>query len=113
MTTTLTRTAPRRRMRTSSARPAPETHNTSVAILNRVLGRVETPFTADAARALARLRFDKSDLRRMNQLAVKARKGTLDDAEREEAEHYNSVSHLLALLQAKARAALSDKPLDS
>ena len=42
----------------------------------------------------------------MNRLAAKARRGNLTAAERAEAEQYNLVSHLLALLQAKARKTL-------
>jgi hypothetical protein len=45
----------------------------------------------------------------MNVLSAKARKGKLTDRERMEAEQYNLVSHLLALLQARARAALEDE----
>ncbi|MBI1903018.1 MAG: hypothetical protein HYS13_18115 [Planctomycetia bacterium] len=78
---------------------------TGVAILSRVLEPGEETLSPDAARALLSLRFQKADKRRMNQLAAKARKGTLTAKERFEAEQYNLVSHMLAFLQAKARGA--------
>ena len=62
--------------------------------------------TADAARTLLSLKFEKTDERRMEKLAAKARQGALTDQERFEAEQYNLVSHMLALLQAKARHVL-------
>lgn len=83
-----------------------ENPNSGVAILNRVLMPDDGAMTPDAARTLLSLKFDDKDERRMNRLAAKARKGTLTDRERFEAEQFNMVSHMLALLQARARAAL-------
>jgi uncharacterized protein YnzC (UPF0291/DUF896 family) len=83
--------------------------NTGVAILSRVLQPEEATFSPDAAQTLLALKFQKADERRMNQLADKARKGTLTEKERAEAEQYNLVVHMLALLQAKARHALDDE----
>lgn len=79
---------------------------TGVAILDRLIRPGRQFLTADAARTLLSLRFHQSDERRMNQLAAKARKGTLTAKEQAEAEQYNLVSHMVALLQAKARAAI-------
>ncbi len=84
-----------------------DTVNTGVAILSRVLEPDTVHLTPDAARTLLSFRFGARDERRMNRLAAKARQGTLTKAERSEAEQYNLVSHLLALLQAKARQALA------
>lgn len=87
--------------------------NNGVAILDRVLGPDDGAFTADAARSLLSLKFKAEDERRMNRLAAKARKGTLTDRERFQAEQFNLVSHLLALLQAKARQALRQQGQDA
>jgi hypothetical protein len=48
----------------------------------------------------------------MDELAAKARAGTLQAEERAEAENYEHVGHLLALMQSKARRSLhrSDSP---
>lgn len=81
-------------------------HSTGVAVLDRLIRPDKELLTPDAARTLLSLKFHKSDERRMNQLATKAQRGTLTAAERAEAEQYNLVSHMVALLQAKARGAL-------
>ena len=81
--------------------------NTGVAILNRVVQPDADTLTVDAARVLLSLKFEKSDERRMERLAEKSRQGTLSVPERSEAEQYNLVSHMLALLQAKAWHALT------
>ncbi len=80
-----------------------EQSKTGVAILSRVFEPDSVPMTPDAARTLMSLKFSVRDERRMNRLATKARQGTLTQAEQTEAEQYNLVSHMLALLQAKAR----------
>ncbi len=78
-----------------------------IAILNRVMQPDAATLTPDAARVLLSLKFEKTDERRMEKLAAKARQGALTERERAEAEQYNLVSHMLALLQAKARGALA------
>lgn len=78
-----------------------------IAILNRVVQPDAATLTPDAARVLLSLKFEKTDERRMEKLAAKARQGVLTVRERAEAEQYNLVSHMLALLQAKARGALT------
>lgn len=87
--------------------------DTGVAILNRVIQPDAATMTPDAARALLSLKFAKPDERRMNRLASKARRGTLTEREQAAAEQYNLVSHLLALLQAKARQTLKHSKPDS
>jgi hypothetical protein len=87
----------------------PQTVNTGIAILDRVLQPDAAFVTPGAARAFLSLRFQQRDLRRMNQLAAKARRGSLTAAEQAEAEQYNLVGHLLAILHAKARSTLDQK----
>jgi hypothetical protein len=86
-----------------------EDTNTGVAILSRILEPDEVVLTPEAARTLLSLRFPKTDERRMNRLASKARHGTLTEKERFETQQYNLVSHLLAFLQARARHALGNE----
>lgn len=85
---------------------------TGIAVLDRLIEPSEKTLTPDAARTLLSLKFQQRDERRMNQLAEKARRGTLSAAERTEAEQYNLISHMVALLQAKARGALRDQGVD-
>lgn len=82
---------------------------TGVAILDRLIRPQRDLLTPDVARTLLSLKFPQRDERRMNQLAAKARKGTLTPKEQAEAEQYNLVSHMVALLQAKARGALNGR----
>jgi len=81
-------------------------HDTGVAILDRVIPPDAATIAPDAARMFLSLKFQKEDVRLMNRLASKARRGTLTDCERELAEQYNMVAHMIALLQAKARQSL-------
>jgi hypothetical protein len=60
----------------------------------------------EAAEYLLTITFPESDLDRMNELAGKARAGTLNEVEREELAGYNHVSHLVALMHSKARKSL-------
>jgi hypothetical protein len=83
-----------------------ERDRSGVAILSRVIEPDDAHLTPAGARALLALKFPKADEQRMNRLAAKARRGNLTAAERAEAEQYNLVSHMLALLQAKARKTL-------
>lgn len=80
--------------------------NNSVTILDRVIKQAGKGLTPDAAQSLLKLRFPKPDVARMNTLAEKARRGTLAGAERQEAEEYDLVGHLITLLQSQARRSL-------
>jgi hypothetical protein len=75
-----------------------------------IWGRIVDPETGDltheSARSLLDLDFKPADRRRMDELAEKAGAGTLTAQEHREAETYNRVAHVLALLQSKARQSL-------
>jgi hypothetical protein len=75
-----------------------------------ILGRVVDPSAGtlepSAAQGLLSLRFREQDVARMNELAARARDGSLSQEQRQEAESYNRIGHLLALLHSKARASL-------
>ena len=81
-----------------------------LAILSRLVRPRETTLSRAAARALLQFRFSEIDVRRMNALSEKARRGTLTRNEREELDCYERVGHLLAILQSKARKSLRKRP---
>ena len=87
--------------------------DTGVAILGRALEPDNLDLTPEAARNLLTLKFPKRDLRRMNTLAARARRGTLTARERAEAEQYNLISHMFAYLQANARQVLVNCGIES
>lgn len=83
-----------------------DTDRSQAAILARLVEPGNPNLSPDAARSLLQLEFPEADRQRMNELAAKARAGTLVGAEAEELDDYLHIGHLLALLQAKARASL-------
>jgi hypothetical protein len=58
------------------------------------------------ARALLKLRFSAEDIERMQRLTRRAQSGKLTTAERSEAENYDHLSTLLAIMQSLARQTL-------
>jgi len=60
----------------------------------------------EAARCILGLRFPERDRKRMDELAAKARHGSLSEQERDEIENYERVGSFLSLLKAKARRSL-------
>jgi hypothetical protein len=77
-----------------------------VAILDRLIDPQRPTLSRDAAESILRLEFKQEDPDRMNQLAEKAREGTLTPDERSEIENYERVGHFLSLMKSKARASL-------
>lgn len=75
-------------------------------ILARAIGPMDGRMPLEAARAFLSIRLDPSDEQRVNELASKARDGSLSDEERAELDEYEHVAALLELLQSKARLAL-------
>ena len=75
--------------------------------LDRLLDPLGRSLTPDAARQLVELRADAAAQRRMDELAGRCNEGRLTSDERAEYEAYVSAATLIAILQAKARAALS------
>jgi uncharacterized protein YnzC (UPF0291/DUF896 family) len=80
--------------------------NTEADILARVIAPEAPTLPADTAKMLLTFDFSKEDQARMNQLAEKAREGTLTAAEQAEIDCYERVGHFLSLLRAKARISL-------
>jgi hypothetical protein len=75
-------------------------------ILARVIAPENPDFTADAAQAILRLRFPAPDVARMNELAAKARAGTLTLFEEEQLHAFQIAGAILDLLHSKARLTL-------
>ena len=82
--------------------------DTEAAILERMIRPEGVDMSDDALRAVLRIDFNESDHARMAELSRKAQEGQLAEVEREELEGYINVSHLVALLQSKARRWLRD-----
>ena len=76
------------------------------AILSRVVRPESGTWSKDAAESILEFDFPPADVRRMNALAAKARRGALSAAEEGELENYRGVGRLLELLQSKARLSL-------
>jgi len=76
------------------------------AILSRLIRPEHDDFSAEAAEALLRIRFDQDDLDRMHELAAKNQDDRLTPGEKTEMDNYRRVSFLLDLLHSKARWSL-------
>ncbi len=76
--------------------------------LDRVLTPVGRCLTPEVARALVGLRADEEMQARLEDLADKSTEGALTPTEREEYETYVSALDFVAVLQAKARAVLTN-----
>jgi hypothetical protein len=64
------------------------------------------PLSPEAAEGILAIGFSQADKERMDALAAKARKGTLTEDERAEAEAFSRISSLLGILKSKARQSL-------
>jgi hypothetical protein len=78
------------------------------AIFERIVLPREPLLSPDAARSILALDFDPEDRKRLEELAEKARQGTLSHEESQEIDHYERVGHYLSILHAKARSSLGD-----
>lgn len=71
-----------------------------------ILSRLEVPMTHEAAESILNIRFSAQDVTRMHELLDEGNKGTITTEEREEADSYERVGHLIAMLQSVARRTL-------
>ena len=75
-----------------------------------MLARMITPehggMPAQAAREILGFKLPPRDHDRVNELAAKARQGSVDSDEREELDDYERVTAMLELMQSKARLSL-------
>ena len=78
------------------------------AIWARLIESQPEGLTPDAARYLLRFRLDENDQSRLQELAERSQAGTLTAEEGLEFDSYLRIGNLLAVMQSKARLALSD-----
>ncbi len=80
-------------------------------ILARTIKPAEGNLPIEAARSILSFRLAPADWERVNDLAAKARAGTLTAEERAELGEYERITYLLELMQSKARLSLKQAGL--
>ncbi len=75
-------------------------------ILVRTIKPHDGGLSTEAARAMLGFRLSQDDTSRVNDLAAKARAGTLTAEERTELGDYERITALLEIMQSKARVSL-------
>jgi hypothetical protein len=80
------------------------------AAFDRVTDPIFRILTIEQARDLAQYRGDESLQHRIEELAAKCNEGKLSPAEQAEYEAYVRANKFVAIVQAKARKVLADKP---
>jgi hypothetical protein len=81
--------------------------------LDRLLEPFGRTMTPALARELIQLRADQRTQQRIDELAEKCNEGTLSEGERAEYERFVQAIHFLGVIQARARAVLSNPPTAS
>lgn len=76
------------------------------AILERAITADNGSWSPEAARAILAFRLADSDLHRADELAAKARRGSMTDEERQNLENYLHVGRLVEFMKAKALLSL-------
>lgn len=82
--------------------------DTESEILEQVIDPGSSGLSPEAAQALLRFRFNTVASARINELAEKNRRGTIQPAELALLERYQRVGDFLNLIHAKARCALAE-----
>lgn len=77
--------------------------DTETGIFARIVDSSWTKMSREAADSILALRFAESDCDRMNQLAEKARRGSLTQSEDVELNRFIQVGNFLAVMKAKVR----------
>lgn len=86
-----------------------ETTPNEAEILSRIIAPEEPTLPLETARIILTFDFKKEDRERMNDLAERAREGTLTAEEQTEIDCYERVGHFLSLLRSKARMSLKQR----
>ncbi len=76
-------------------------------ILSRVIAPEDSSLDRRAAEAILAMGFKAADKRRIDELAEKARLGTLSADEQAEADSYERIGHFISLLKSKARLSVT------
>jgi hypothetical protein len=79
------------------------------AILSRVIEPDRSELPGQVAQMVLRWKFPEEDRRRMHELLEKAKAGKLTRREKDEAEKYERVGHLLSIIKSKARISLKSR----
>lgn len=79
----------------------------SATLLDSLIDPFTECLTVEAARKLVAVRADDALQSRVDELAEKANRGALDDAERADYDRILAAFHLASVVQAKARRMLS------
>jgi hypothetical protein len=82
--------------------------NMSAALLDRLLEPSADCLTQEAARKIVDLRASEADQARVDELADKANRGTLTDAERMDYDRHLAAFHFVTMMQARARRLLQN-----
>ena len=83
------------------------TVNSEAAIFGRLIQADKNNLTPELAQYILHIGFSENDRDRINELAAKARAGTLVGEEQRELENFNLVGDLLAVWHSLARRVLS------
>jgi hypothetical protein len=86
--------------------PSPAVATFDTAILTRTIAPVRSQFSPEVAEEILHWDFSPEDQHEMADLSAKARAGTLTADEEAKIDSYIRVSHIVNLLQAKARLAI-------
>ena len=78
-------------------------------ILERMVQPNDPALSAEVSRHFLNFKFTEDERRRIDDLSAKARAGTLSKDEESELDFYLLISHLIAILQSKARVSLKTK----
>lgn len=81
------------------------------AILERAISAANASWSPEAARAILAFKLAEGDLRRADELAAKARRGSMTDEEKQNLESYLHIGRIVEFM--KAKALLSLKALDA
>ncbi len=77
----------------------------------RLIESQPEPLNPEAARYMLQVRFSEDDQLRLQELAERSQDGTLTEEEGREFDGYLHIGNLLAVMQSKARQALSNSNL--
>ena len=79
---------------------------TNASVSDRMLQPLTACFTPDVAQRIVEARLDPATQSRIDELAVKANRGTLTEPERQEYEEYVEYIDLVGIIKTKARLQL-------
>ena len=82
--------------------------SSEAAILSRVIDPSNGSWPPEAAHSILAIELPTDDRERLNELAAKARDGSLSREEMAELDNYRHVGRLLELMKAKARLSLDE-----